>query len=153
MGGKIMAKQKYEIIGREFNLYGPVLADIDIDPNPTFLSETYFYKDGVKKIIPKRLVYRQKVTGGYIMIFVYNAHPDDAGKTLPAVISLQKRIQKSLKTGKVINVFYYDTKIKRGAKTNLKFTNSDTIKPFVQGLPYAKITFNKHSNFFGLALK
>ena len=149
-----MAKQKYEIIGREFNLHGSVLADIEIDRHPTFFSETNFInKEGKKITIPKRLVFRQTAFGGYITIFVYGAHPDDAGKTLPAVISLNKKKSKNLKTGKTINVFYYDAKVKRDAKTSLRFTVSNTTKPFVQKLQYAKINFNGHPTFFGFALK
>ena len=150
-----MAKQKYEVIGREFNLHDSVLADIEIDRHPTFFSETNFInKEGKKITIPKRLVFRQTAFGGYITIFVYGAHPDDAGKTLPAVISPNKKITKSLKTGKITKVFYYDAKVRRDAKTCLKFFVSRTAKALYHEMPYIKMTFKgSQSSYIGFAKK
>ncbi|MFH1288994.1 MAG: hypothetical protein ABII25_09925 [bacterium] len=148
-----MAKQKCEVIGREKMFSQPVLATIKIDKNPTFFTETSFIDNSGKKItIPKRLVCIRNVPGGYIKLFVYGANPDDAGKTLTAKITFEKKLIKNQETGSLSTICYGNVKIMKGAKAILSLAIRDTMKPMESWAPIIKMTFNgKPPTFIGFA--
>ncbi|MBA3047114.1 hypothetical protein KKC83_00930 [Patescibacteria group bacterium] len=148
-----MAKQKCEVIDRKKIFENPILALFKIDKNPTFLSETSFTNNLGKKItIPKRLICVRNIPGGYVMINVYGARPDDAGKKLPAKFTLWEKTIKSLETSRLSKVYYFDAEITMGSKTNLSFAIRDTITTLESWAPCIKMTFNgKPPAYIGFA--
>lgn len=148
-----MAKQKYEVIGREKMFNESTLAIIKIDKDSIFLPKTSFINTkGGRVIIQRRLECSREIPGGFILIFVYGAIPNDIGKKLPVKIIFCRKVIKNIKTGKKSNIYYCDAEIIRGAKTNLTFAMRDTIDPLDPDTPCFKITFNgKPPTFVGFA--